>query len=79
MRATRPSECPRCGRTITPRAGLYLCDEDGMFGMDDYFRRDTGSTILGPGSRMMRSPPDADDAPATPIDGRPIPLDRRLS
>lgn len=70
-RLPRTANCPRCGKAIIEAAGLFRCPKDGGFSTYAYDGR--YDRPLAPREKFNTDP-----TITPPIDGRPIPLDRRI-
>lgn len=71
-RLPKTAKCPRCGQTIIEAAGLFRCPKDGGFETALHESR-----YDKPMTRREREY-QYDPGQLPPIDGRPIPLDRRI-
>lgn len=72
-RAPRTAECPRCGCSVTEAAGLFRCPHCG--GFNPYPTHDRYSRLPVPPREHFAA---EDPTKTKPIDGRPMPIDRRI-
>jgi len=69
-----PKDCPRCGKKVSPVGGLYRCLTCGSF--DQLIGHHPGVGLPGGGTHVGLFEPEPQTS--RPIDGKPIPIDRRF-